>query len=289
MRRPLAAALAAVLLSIFLMAWIQPASADVVYTEVLKGPRQAKTPEPPVKSQVYLNDKALRREVQSTHDTAPPDEYFSSTIDGSGYPMLEILRLDQGMLWTRSSAGQLNKHSLRAGPAPASKASLCNLRELADIEILSSQPVLRRTGLRKEVNNYMCDHIFATITCDARDRSTGDKGTLVLMNDLWVAREAPGTDEIRSYLKALGAMYGLPEYFCPDAALIAEALPEQAKQMGDLVSQVQGLPVSATMTAKFKKKAGDDVISSDLLYSLTTDLLDIETVAHSPNIYELPR
>jgi hypothetical protein len=289
MRKPIAAGPAVMLLFICLLTWVQPAQADVVYTEVLKGPKQAKATEPPVKSQIYLNHQASRREVQSPLDTAPPNEYFSSTIDGSGYPLLEILRLDKGMLWTKDASGELESYSLKSGPAMASKARLCRMKELADIEIISSQPVLRRTGLRKEVNDHMCDHIFATITCDARDRKTGDRGTLVLMNDLWVARNAPGMNEIRNYLKALGGLYGLPEYFCPDAALFAEALPEQAKQMGELVSQVQGLPVSATMTAKFKRKAGGETFRSDLLYSLTTEMLDIETVAYSPNIYELPQ
>jgi hypothetical protein len=289
MRKLFAAIPAAIFLSIYLLTWVQPAGADVVYTEVLKGPRQAKGGDSPVKSQVYLNGRALRREVQSDFDNAPPDEYFSSTIDGSGYPRLEILRLDQGMLWARGPTGRLEKHSLRSGPAMASRARLARMQDLADIDIISSQPVLRRTGLRKEVNDHMCDHIFVTITCDARDKRTGDRGTLILMNDLWVARSVPGTDEIRSYLRALGGLYDLPEYFCPDAALFAEALPEQAQQMGELMSQVKGLPISATMTAKFKRKGGGETFRSDLLYSLTTEMLDVETIAYSPNIYELPQ
>jgi hypothetical protein len=289
MRKLFAAILAVTFFSISLLTCVQPAGADVVYTEVLRGPRRAKATEPPVKSQVYLNHKAMRRELQSEFDSAPPDEYFSSTIDGSGYPRLEILRLDEGMLWTRGASGRLESYSLTNWPALASKARLCRMKDLADIDVISSQPVLRRTGLRKEVNDYMCDHIFATITCDARDRRTGDRGTLILMNDLWVARDVPGTKEIRNYLRALGGLYGLPEYFCPDAALFAEAMPEQAVQMGELMSQVNGLPVSATMTAKFKRKGGGELYRSDLLYSLTTDMLDIETIAYSPNIYELPQ
>lgn len=289
MRKPLAAISAVIVLSIYLLTWVQPAQADVVYTEILKGPRQAKATETPIKSQVYLNEKALRRELQGDSDPAPPDEYFSSTIDGSGYPRLEILRLDQAMMWTRDGSGELKKHSLKSGPALVSKARLAKMQDLADIEIISSQPVLRRTGLKKKVNEYMCDHIFATITCDAKNRKTGETGTLVLMNDLWVARNVPGQNEIRSYLKALGGLYGLPEYFCPDAALFAKALPKQAVQMGELMSQVAGVPVSATMTAKFKKKSGGQVVGSDLLYSLTTDMMDIETIAYSPNYYELPR
>ncbi len=288
MRMSLAAMSALLVLAVSLLSWAQPARADVVYTEVLKGPRGADGSGPPVESQVYLNGKALRREAQSAQDSGPPSEYFSSTTNSAYYPRLEILRLDQNLLWSKSASGVAEKQPMPRYVPPA-KARLARMADLADLQIISSQPVLRRTGFKKKVNDHMCDHIFAVVTCEARDKSTGQTGTLVLMNDLWVAEDVPGTDEIRGFRRSLGQLYGMKEYFCPDAALFADALPEQAAQMGELMSQVKGLPVSTMMTAKFRKKLASGKSDTELLYSLTTDIMDVENIAYNPNVYELPR
>jgi hypothetical protein len=289
MRVSQAALSALLLLSIPLLMLTPPAQADVVYTEVLKGAGGAKSSNAPVKSQVYVNGKALRRETQSAQNANPPDAYFPSSAARSGYGGLEILRLDSGVLWTMTGSGQVERQALNGQASPSPKAKLARMADLADIQVLSSQPVLRRTGFMKDINGYRCDHLFATVTCEARDRSTGEKGTLILMNDLWVASDVPGAREIREFRQSLGQIYGLDEYFCPDAALFAEALPAQAKQLGELTARIDGLPVSSTMTAKFKTKTAAGKTQTDLLYSLATDMLDIETIAYSPNTYEMPQ
>lgn len=288
MRVSLVAVPALLLFCIPILGAIQPARADVVYTEVLRGPASSRGANRMVKSQVYVNGKAMRREAQPAHDSSPPDDLIPSSGQGSIDAMLELLRLDRGVLWMRNASGKVEKHALLNRPKPAPKARLSRMADLADIQVLSSQAVLRRTGFKKNINGYMCDHIFAIVTCDAKDRSTGDKGTLVLMNDLWVADDVAGSDEIREFRRSLGAIYGLEEYFCPDAALFAQAIPEQARQLGKMMYDVDGLPVSSTMTAKFKKSVNGK-IKTDLLYSLTTDMLDIEPLAYNPNIYELPK
>jgi len=262
------------------------ALADVVYTETLRGPVGENGPQHVVTSQVYLNESALRREVLPSQETAPPGEYIPQIAGASNSPRLEILRLDEGTLWI-SAGGRLERHPIEE--AGGRWAGLSRLGDLADFEIISSRPVLRRTGLLRKVNGHKCDHVFATVTCDARNRKTGERGQLILMNEMWVAKDVPQAAEIRRFRQKLGQRYGLAEYFCPDAPLFLEAVPELAKQMGDLTAKVKGLPISSTMTAKFKKKESGETVRTELLYSLTTDITGIQTVPHSPNVYELPR
>lgn len=288
MRVSLVAVPALLLFCMPILGAIQPAQADVVYTEVIRGPASSRGANRMVMSQVYVNDKAMRREAQPAHDSGPPGDLIPSSGQGSINAMLEVMQLDRGILWMRNASGRVEKHLLSNRPNPAPKARLSRMADLADIQVLSSQAVLKRTGFKTNINGYMCDHIFAIVTCDARDRSTGDKGTLVLMNDLWMADDVAGTDEIREFRRSLGDIYGLREYFCPDAALFAQAIPEQARQLGKMMYDVDGLPVSSTMTAKFKKNVHGKM-ETDLLYSLTTDMLDIEPLAYNPNIYEVPK
>ncbi len=289
MRVSQAALSALLLLSIPLIVTTPPTQADVVYTEVLTGARGTNNPDVPVKNQVYVNGKALRREAESKESSNPPDKYFPSSAWEPEYVGIEILRLDGGVLWTMSTSGQVETQALNGRAEPSPKAKLSRMGDLADMQILFSQPVLRRTGFTKNINGYKCEHLFATVTCEARSRISGETGTLILMNELWVAADVPGAREIKEFRQSLGQIYGLDEYFCTDAALFARALPAQAKQLGELAAQIEGLPVSSTMTAKFKTRTAAGKTQTDLLYSLSTDMLDIERIAHNPNMYELPQ
>ena len=78
MRMPLAVVPALLLLFLPLLGAVQPAQADVVYTEVLKGPASSRGASGQTLSQVYLNGKAMRREGQSGHDHVASDLHLGS-------------------------------------------------------------------------------------------------------------------------------------------------------------------------------------------------------------------
>jgi hypothetical protein len=236
-----------------------------------------------------VSDEAIRKEVL-------PRKTSSRRIQASiipsveGFlPSIEILRTDKNLAWNISPSGKLRSGKLRQ-VLLASKpvADPANLQALASLEFEDDRAVLRRTGFKKKINGYVCEHLFATVTSDVRNRRNGERGTLVLMCDLWVADNAPGAREIRSFQRSLGRSFGLDEYFCQDAALLVDVIPVQAVKMAELVRRVKGLTVSNTFTAKLRKKSGSRATRTELLYSLKSDLISIKTVRPDPRRFEPP-
>jgi hypothetical protein len=277
------------LLALVLGGWTQPAHADVAYTEILRAPEVQQGPFQCMRSQVLVGDDAIRRETlpkakspYRVHATIIPN------LDGL-LPSIEILRLDKNVAWSVSPSGQVQSGGLRQvllGSEPFGEPA--KLEALAGLEPESDRAVLRRTGFNKKINGFACVHLFATVTSEVKDRHTGEKGTLVLMSDLWVAQDVPGTSQIRRLQRSLGERLGLEEYFCADAALLAQALPEQAAEIGELVAQVEGLLVSNTFTAKLRRSSRSGDEPTELLYSLTSDLMDVRSVSPDPRRFEPP-
>jgi hypothetical protein len=266
-----------------------PARADVAYTEVLGVSKSQHGLLSSSRSHIFLTGEAIRKETlprqKSSHRIQAS---IIPNIEGI-LPSIEVIRTDQNLAWNISSNGRLRSGRLRQVLLASEPiAEPANLRALANLESELDRAVLRRTGFKKKINGFVCEHLFATVTSDVRDRRTGEKGTLVLMSDLWVAADAPGAREIRKFQVSLGRRFGLEEFFCQDAALLMDVIPDQAVKLAELVRQVKGLPVSNTFTAKLRKSSRSGATRTELLYSLKSDLISIKTVRSDPRRFEPP-
>jgi hypothetical protein len=272
-----------------LSSWTTPAWADVAYTEVLRVPESRQDPLHSSQSHIFLTDDAIRKETLPRQKSTPRIQAsIIPNIEGL-LPRIEVIRTDTNLAWNISPNGQIRSGRLRQVLLASEPiAEPANLRALANLESELDRTVLRRTGFKKKINGYVCEHLFATVTSDVRDRRTGEKGTLVLMSDLWVATDAPGAREIRKFHASLGRLLGLEEFFCQDAALIMDAIPDQAVKLAELVKQVKGLPVSNTFTAKLRKSSRGGATRTELLYSLKSDLISLKTVRPDPRRFEPP-
>jgi hypothetical protein len=269
----------------------QPVSAraDVAYTEILGVTGSQPGRFLSSRSRVFVGDGAIRKETLPRQKATPKIQTtIIPNLEGL-LPRIEIISKHKNLAWSISPSGRLRGGKLRQVMAQADPmAEPANLRALANLQVSNDRAVLRRTGFKKKINGYVCEHLFATVTSDVRDRRTGEEGTLVLMCDLWVADNAPGANEIRTFRRSLGRAFGLDEYFCADAALLAEVIPEQAAKLAELVAQVIGLPVSNTCTAKLMKSSGGRAGRTELLYALKSDLIDIRSVRSDPGRFEPP-
>ena len=265
------------------------ARADVAYTEILGVAGSQHGRFLSTRSRVFVGDGAIRKETLPKQKAKPRIQTtIVPNIEGF-LPRIEIISKHKNLAWSISPSGRLRSGRLRQVVAEADPvAEPANLRALADLQLSQDRAVLRRTGFKKKINGYVCEHLFATVTSDVRNRRTGEEGTLVLMCDLWVADNAPGTRQIRAFRRSLGRAFGLEEHFCPDAALLAEVIPEQAAKLAELVAQVKGLPVSNTCTAKLRKNSPGGAGRTELLYALKSDLIDIKTVRSDPRRFEPP-
>lgn len=108
------------------------------------------------------------------------------------------------------------------------------------------------TGATKDVAGLSAKESIMKMTMQAKDRQSGQTGSVALANDMWMAPEIPGYEEVREFNKRFAAKMGdmmagvMPAFRSAMPAM----QPGMASGMSDMVkemSKLQGVPVSQTM------------------------------------------
>ncbi len=108
------------------------------------------------------------------------------------------------------------------------------------------------TGASKDVAGLASKESILKMTMQAKDRQSGQTGNIAIANDMWMAPEIPGYEEVRDFNKRFAAKMGemmagtLPSFKSAMPAM----QPGMMSGMSDMVKEVsklQGVPVSQTM------------------------------------------
>ncbi len=103
---------------------------------------------------------------------------------------------------------------------------------------------VKETGQAKEIAGLQTKEVILTMRMDATDQQTGNKGSMVVTNDMWLAPEVAGYEEIREFHKKMAAKMN----WSPDSGMggLMASRPDMARAMANLgkeVSKMQGVPV----------------------------------------------
>src|SRR6267378_2829086 len=60
---------------------------------------------------------------------------------------------------------------------------------------------IKETGQRKQVAGYDAKEMIMTMEMAATDQKTGNKGSMLMTNGMWIAPTVPGYDEVREFHK----------------------------------------------------------------------------------------
>jgi hypothetical protein len=112
---------------------------------------------------------------------------------------------------------------------------------------------VRDTGAEKEFSGLGTSEAILTITMQATNQQTGQTGNLAMTNDLWLAPEIPGYQEVRDfelrYARKLGEVYG-GAISSVTAAMRSQMKPGQSQGLGEMakeVSKLKGVPIYTVM------------------------------------------
>lgn len=114
---------------------------------------------------------------------------------------------------------------------------------------LSFQVKVRNTGASKDVGGVPTNESILNMTMDATDTKSGQTGSLAITNDMWLAPEVSGYNEVREFQRHFASKLGtiFSESFSP--AMLASQ-PGAGKAMADMVeemSKLKGIPVLQIM------------------------------------------
>jgi hypothetical protein len=114
---------------------------------------------------------------------------------------------------------------------------------------MSFQVKVRNTGISKDVEGISASESILSMAMDATDKKSGQTGSLAITNDMWMAPEVPGYDEVRDFHKRFAEKLGSVFSNSINPAMLASQ-PGAGKAMADMVkemSKLKGIPVQQMM------------------------------------------
>ncbi|HEY4051485.1 MAG TPA: hypothetical protein VGM27_31880 [Acidobacteriaceae bacterium] len=110
---------------------------------------------------------------------------------------------------------------------------------------------VRKTGAAKQVSGLDTSEAILTLMMNATDTQTAQKGSMGITNDMWLAPEVPGYDQVREFSKRMAERMG--EVFADSGFNMSRMLagqPGATQALADLakeMQEVQGVPVLQVM------------------------------------------
>jgi hypothetical protein len=114
---------------------------------------------------------------------------------------------------------------------------------------VSFQIHVRNTGQAKDVSGLNASESILTMNMDATDKSSGQTGSLAITNDMWLAEEIPGYDEVKEFYRKFAEKMGTVFSSAINPAMLAQyqgagkGMADMAKEM----SKLKGTPVLQVM------------------------------------------
>jgi len=108
---------------------------------------------------------------------------------------------------------------------------------------------VRNTEQAKEVSGLSTKESILTMNMDATDKSSGQTGSMAITNDMWLAPEIPGYDEVKEFYRKFAVKMGTVFSSAINPAMLAQ-YQGASKGMADMaeeMSKLKGTPVLQVM------------------------------------------
>jgi len=189
-----------------------------------------------------------------------------TSFGGAAHHVTRITRLDQGVIWT-----------IVDDRKEYSETSIDELKKLAagvDSTLDSTAIDVKQTGKKDTVNGYAADEAIASWTGPLPPSMPMD-GTMHLTMDVWSSKAVPGGDEMRAFARAFALKAGM-DPSSQRMGRVGRMLGHAVERVQGALAQIDGVPVSTTMTIEIKSADADGPGGPGPM-SFTTELLSAST------------
>ena len=108
---------------------------------------------------------------------------------------------------------------------------------------------VRNTGQSRDVSGLNANESILAMNMDATDKTSGQTGSLAITNDMWLASEIPGYDEVKEFYRKFALKMGTVFSSAVNPAMLAQ-YPGAGQGMADMakeMSKLKGTPVLQVM------------------------------------------
>lgn len=227
-------------------ALVAPAAADVVITQKSTSTMMGGMMSTGSSFTMYISGDRQRTDAEMTSEMPM---FASPAIKSTN-----ITRLDKDLVWTvdheRKTYTEMNFAEMRAladsfsiddETMPGQQGSITD-----DMKVSKPEFTIKPTGRKKKIHGFDCEEVLMRMVMHATDQQTGDTGSFLLHNDMWVSKNCPGWEDYRDFSKKSMEKMGDAEGQGPSAALgmMGFDMQELMKEM----EKIEGMPILQEMT-----------------------------------------
>ncbi len=205
--------------------------------------KQAKDIGAPVVSSVYVQGNRMARFDPQTIQIIDLDTETITNVDMQKhtYTQMTFEQMRQQFDQAVQQAKEQQAKQQAAAPSPQQKP---------DNVQLSFKVNVRNTGSTKQVSGVDANEAILTMQMIGTDTTNGQQGAFAITNDMWMAPEIPGYDELRDFQKRFAEKLGQTFSGSNLTASLTAMQPAAAQGMSDMVkemSKLKGIPVEQIM------------------------------------------
>jgi hypothetical protein len=193
----------------------------------------------PIVSTVIIKGNRMTRTGQQRTEIIDLDKETVTSIDHvkRQYTVMTFAQMRQ----------QMEKAMQKAKEEQQKKsASDQNAASNTDIKF---QVHVRNTGATKDVAGLNANESILSMAMDATDKTSGQTGSMAITNDLWLAPEIPGYDEVKDFYRRYAEKMQVVFSGALNPAMLAQ-YPGAGQGMADMIkemSKLKGIPVLQVM------------------------------------------
>ncbi len=193
---------------------------------------QARKAGEPIVSTVYLKGNRLARISPEQAEVIDPDKEAITHID--------LAKRTYTVMTFAQMREQLQKATQQMQNQPAKDANGNDVKMSFDVKV-------RNTGAEKQVSGLSTKEAILTMTMTGTDQKTQQTGNIGITNDMWLASDVPGYDQVRDFYVRMAEKMGMMtpgtgldlSRFLAQNPGASQALQDLAKEM----QKMKGVPV----------------------------------------------
>jgi hypothetical protein len=203
--------------------------------------KQAKDLGAPIVSSVYVQGNRMARFDPQTIEIIDLDAETITNIDlqKHTYTQMTFAQMRQQFDQAVQQAKEQQAKQQPATPAPTPQQNPDNVQ-------VSFKVNVRNTGTTKQVSGVDANEAILTMQMIGTDTTNGQQGAFAITNDMWMAPEIPGYDELREFDQKFAVKLGQTFSGSNVTASLTAMQPAAAQGMSDMVkemSKLKGIPV----------------------------------------------
>jgi hypothetical protein len=108
---------------------------------------------------------------------------------------------------------------------------------------------VRNTGQLKDVSGLSASESILTMNMNATDTTSGQTGSMAITNDMWLAQEIPGYDEVKEFYRKFALKMGTVFSSAINPAMLAQyqGASKGVAEMTEEMAKLKGTPVQQVM------------------------------------------